>query len=42
MLGTSPYIHHDPLPLRLGGLVGAALGGFGFPFLYQFIAREAV
>jgi len=42
MLGTSPYIHHDPLPLRMGGLIGAAAGGFGFPFLYQFIARKAV
>lgn len=42
MLGTSPYIHHDPLPLRMGGVIGAALGGFGFPFLYQFIARKAV
>jgi hypothetical protein len=41
MLGTSPYIHHDPLPLRLGGLIGAASGGFGFPFLYQYIARNA-
>jgi uncharacterized membrane protein YeaQ/YmgE (transglycosylase-associated protein family) len=41
MLGTSPYIHHDPVPLRLGGLIGAATGGFGFPFLYQFIARNA-
>ena len=42
MLGTSPYIHHDPLPLRFGGLIGAAAGGFGFSFLYQFIARKAV
>jgi len=41
MLGTSPYIHHDPVPLRLGGLIGAAVGGFGFPFIYQFVARNA-
>lgn len=42
MLGTSAYVHHDPLPLRLGGLIGAALGGFGFPFIYQFIGRKFV
>ncbi len=23
MLGTSPYIFHDPNPLRFGGLLGA-------------------
>jgi uncharacterized membrane protein YeaQ/YmgE (transglycosylase-associated protein family) len=41
MLGTSPYIHHDPAPLRLGGLLGAALGATGFALLYHFIARKA-
>jgi uncharacterized membrane protein YeaQ/YmgE (transglycosylase-associated protein family) len=41
MLGTSAYIHHDPVPLRPGGLLGAALGAAGFVFLYHFIARKA-
>jgi uncharacterized membrane protein YeaQ/YmgE (transglycosylase-associated protein family) len=41
MLGTSGYIHHDPQPLRLGGLLGAALGATFFSFLYHFIARKA-
>ena len=42
MLGTSAYIFHNPVPLRLGGLLGAALGGAFFPLLYHFIARKAV
>lgn len=41
MLGTSPYVHHDPTPLRLGALAGALLGGLLFTFLYHFIARKA-
>lgn len=42
MLGTSPYIFHNPVPLRLGGILGAAAGAFLFSFLYHFIARKAV
>jgi uncharacterized membrane protein YeaQ/YmgE (transglycosylase-associated protein family) len=42
MLGMSPYIHHAPLPLRLGGLIGATLGGFGFAMIYHFVAKKAL
>ena len=42
MLGTAGYIFHDPLPLRLGGLIGASSGAFIFPFVYQFIGRRFV
>ena len=42
MLGTSPYIFHDPTPLRFGSLLGALLGSIFFSFLYHFIARKAV
>ena len=42
MLGTSPYIHHDPVPLRFGGLTGAVLGAILFTFLYHFTARKAI
>ena len=42
MLGTSPYIFHDPTPLRFGSLLGALLGAAFFTFLYHFIARKAI
>jgi uncharacterized membrane protein YeaQ/YmgE (transglycosylase-associated protein family) len=42
MLGTSAYVHHDPLPLRLGGLIGASLGALIFSWLYHLMARKAV
>jgi uncharacterized membrane protein YeaQ/YmgE (transglycosylase-associated protein family) len=42
MLGMSPYLHHAPLPLRLGGLIGAASGAFGFALIYHFVARKAL
>lgn len=42
MLGTSPYIFHDPTPLRIGSLIGALLGAIFFTFLYHFIARKAI
>jgi len=42
MLGTSPYIHHDPLPLRLGGLIGASVGALFFSWLYHLMSRKAV
>jgi uncharacterized membrane protein YeaQ/YmgE (transglycosylase-associated protein family) len=42
MLGMSPYIHHAPLPLRIGGLIGATAGALGFTFIYHFIAKKAV
>jgi len=42
MLGTAAYVHHDPVPLRLGGLLGAGIGAAAASFLYHFIARKAV
>lgn len=42
MLGTSPYIHHDPTPLRFGGLLGATLGALFFSWLYHYTARKAI
>lgn len=42
MLGTSPYVFHDPTPLRVGALIGATAGAIVFPFLYHFIARKAL
>jgi uncharacterized membrane protein YeaQ/YmgE (transglycosylase-associated protein family) len=42
MLGTSPYIFHDPTPMRVGALIGALVGAFFFTFMYHFIARKAV
>jgi uncharacterized membrane protein YeaQ/YmgE (transglycosylase-associated protein family) len=42
MLGTSPYIFHDPTPLRVGSLIGALLGAVFFTSLYHFIARKAL
>ncbi|HEX6133908.1 MAG TPA: hypothetical protein VFZ24_08090 [Longimicrobiales bacterium] len=42
MLGMSPYMHHEPLPLRFGGLLGATMGAFGFALIYHFVAKKAV
>jgi len=42
MLGSSAHVFHDPTPLRMGGLIGAVSGGIIFPFIYQFIGRNAV
>ena len=42
MLGTSPYIHHDPSPWRLGGMLGALMGSLFFSFLYHFATRKAI
>jgi len=42
MLGVAAYIHHDPLPLRPGGIIGAVTGAIFFPFVYQFISRRFV
>ncbi|HSJ15241.1 MAG TPA: hypothetical protein VK939_12545 [Longimicrobiales bacterium] len=42
MLGTSPYVHHDPNPLRFGSLLGAALGALAFSMIYHVAARKAV
>jgi uncharacterized membrane protein YeaQ/YmgE (transglycosylase-associated protein family) len=42
MLGTSAHIFHNPVPLRIGGVIGAVSGALFFPLLYQFIARRAV
>jgi uncharacterized membrane protein YeaQ/YmgE (transglycosylase-associated protein family) len=42
MLGTSPYIFHDPVPLRIGSLIGAVAGAFFFTLLYHFAAKRVV
>ena len=42
MLGTTFHVHHNAVPLRLGGLVGAISGGLFFPFVYQFMGRKFV
>jgi len=42
MLGTSPYIHHDPTPMRFGALLGAATGALFFSWCYHFVARKAL
>ena len=42
MLGTSPYVFHDPTPLRVGSLIGAFVGAGFFTFMYHFIARKAI
>lgn len=42
MLGTSPYIHHDPNPLRLGALLGAGIGALAFSMIYHVAAKKAV
>lgn len=42
MLGTAPYVTHDPTPLRFGALVGAVLGALLFPFIYNLVARKAL
>ena len=42
MLGMSGYIFHAPLPLRIGGLIGATMGALGFTFIYHFVAKKAL
>jgi len=42
MLGSAPYVHHDPNPLRVGALIGAAVGAVGFAAIYHVAARKAV
>lgn len=42
MLGTAPYVTHDPTPLRFGAMVGAVLGALLFPFIYHTVARRAL
>jgi uncharacterized membrane protein YeaQ/YmgE (transglycosylase-associated protein family) len=42
MLGVSPYVAHDPSPLRFGGLVGAVLGAILFSWMYHLVARKAL
>jgi uncharacterized membrane protein YeaQ/YmgE (transglycosylase-associated protein family) len=42
MLGTAAYVHHDANPLRIGSLIGAAIGAVFFSFLYHFVARKAL
>lgn len=42
MLGTSPYIWHEPTPLRFGALLGALLGTLMFTWVYHFVARKAL
>jgi uncharacterized membrane protein YeaQ/YmgE (transglycosylase-associated protein family) len=40
MLGTSAYIFHNPVPLRVGGIIGALLGALFFVYIYHFTARK--
>lgn len=40
MLGVSPYIFHDPLPTRVGAMIGAALGALVFVTIYHVTARK--
>jgi uncharacterized membrane protein YeaQ/YmgE (transglycosylase-associated protein family) len=42
MLGMSGYVFHAPTPLRIGGLLAAAIGAVGFTFMYHYIAKKAV
>jgi uncharacterized membrane protein YeaQ/YmgE (transglycosylase-associated protein family) len=42
MLGTSAHIFHNPVPLRIGGVIGAISGALIFSFIYHFAARHAV
>ncbi len=42
MLGVSGYVFHDPSPLRFGGLAGALIGAFFFPFVYHFVGKKAL
>lgn len=42
MLGMYPYIYHEPVPTRIGGLIGALAGALFFSFTYHFMARKAV
>jgi uncharacterized membrane protein YeaQ/YmgE (transglycosylase-associated protein family) len=42
MLGVSPYVTHDPSPMRFGGLLGAVLGAILFSYAYNAVARKAL
>ncbi|HUH12924.1 MAG TPA: GlsB/YeaQ/YmgE family stress response membrane protein [Longimicrobiales bacterium] len=42
MLGSSAHVHHDPNPLRVGGLIGATTGALLFPWMYHFVQRKTV
>jgi uncharacterized membrane protein YeaQ/YmgE (transglycosylase-associated protein family) len=42
MLGVSPYVAHDPTPLRTGAVIGAVIGATLFPFIYHMVARKAL
>ena len=42
MLGVSAYIFHNPAPIRVGGIIGAAIGALFFVYLYHFTARKVV
>ena len=41
MLGVSAYVAHNPYPTRLLALIGAALGGLLFTFVYHIVDRKA-
>ena len=41
MLGVSGYSYHNPVPTRVGALVGAAIGAIFFSWVYHFIQRKA-
>ncbi|HEX6939195.1 MAG TPA: hypothetical protein VF158_07260 [Longimicrobiales bacterium] len=42
MLGVAGYVYHDPYPVRVGALIGAAAGALFFSGMYHFVARKAV
>jgi uncharacterized membrane protein YeaQ/YmgE (transglycosylase-associated protein family) len=42
MLGNAGYVHHDPNPLRIGGLIGAFVGALAATAIYHVAARKAV
>jgi uncharacterized membrane protein YeaQ/YmgE (transglycosylase-associated protein family) len=42
MLGNMFNVHHDPNPLRISSLIGAAIGAVGFAAIYHTAARKLV
>ena len=42
MLGVSGYVYNDATPLRLGGLIGAVVGGVLITSVYYWVARRLV
>jgi uncharacterized membrane protein YeaQ/YmgE (transglycosylase-associated protein family) len=42
MLGNAANVHHDPNPLRISSLIGAAIGAAGFAAIYHVASRKLV